>query len=152
MFVVSDTILIVFAFVFSLGVLTLDFSVFEALKRHCAEKITAQFGLYDVYFDACRTQSLELIRSLRHYEEAYCESLVDFVAETLSLPEMLLILGVSRVKRALNLRTKFPSLNNQAQMIADFYIDVARLRLWSPSPPSGPHAYRLSSRWRRRKT
>lgn len=152
MFGVSNSILIVFAFVFSLGILTLDFSVFEKLKRRCAEKISVQFGLYDVYFDVCTTQTLEMIRSLRHYEDAYCESLVDFVSETLSLPEMLLILAVSKVKRALNFRTVQPSLDAQAKMIADFYIDIARLRLWHPSPPSGPNAHRLCSRWRYRKT
>lgn len=152
MFGVSSSILIVFAFIFSLGVLTLDFSIFEKFKRQSAEKIVARFGLYDVYFDVCSTQTLEMIRSLRYYEGAYCDSLVDFVSETLSLPEMLLILGVSRVKQTLNLRGAPLNLDVQAKMIANFYIDVAKHRLWHPSPPSGPHAHRYSSRWRRRKT
>lgn len=151
MFGVDDSILIVFTVVFSLGVLTLDFTIFEKFKRNCAKTIAAQFGLYDVYFSMCSSQSLEMIRSLRYYEAAYCESLVDFVAETLSLPEMLLILGVSHFKRVLNFQAAFPKLNIQAEMIADFYIDIARLRLWHPSPPSGPHANRLCSRWRCRK-
>ena len=152
MFGVGDSILIVFAFVSSLGVLTLDFSIFERLNHKLAEKIAAQFGLYDVYFNQCSTQSLEMIRSLRYYEESYCESVVEVIAETLSLPEMFLILATASVKRALNLKTAVPSLKTQARMIANFYIDVAQLRLWSPSPPSGPYAHRLSSRWRRRKT
>lgn len=152
MFGVSNSILIVFAFVFSLGILTLDFSVFEKLKRRCADLIAQRFGLYDVYYNVCTTQSLEMIRSLRHYENDYCDSLVDFVTETLSLPEMLLILGVSHVKRVLNFKDIAPSLNAQAEMIVDFYIDVAKLRLWHPSPPTGLHAHRLCSRWRRRKT
>ncbi len=146
----SEPILLVFAGVFALGVLTLDFSIFETVKRRCAEKIAARFGLYDIYFQICSTQSLEMIRSLRYYEEAYCESLVDLVAETLSLPEMLLVLGVSHVKQRLKRGFSFPSLTDQAQTIAHFYIDVAALRLWHPSPPSGPHAQRLCSRWRRR--
>lgn len=152
MFGVSNSILIVFAFVFSLGILTLDFSVFERFKRRCAKKIARRFGLYDVYFNICTTQSLEMIQALRHYESAYCESLVDIVSETLSLPEMLLILGVSRLKTILNFNTAPPSLQAQAKMIANFYIDVAKLRLWHPSPLTGPNAHRLCSRWRRRKT
>jgi hypothetical protein len=152
MFGVSSSILIVFAFVFSLGILTLDFSVFETFKRRCAEIIATRFGLYDVYFDVCSLETLEMIRSLRHYEEAYCDSLVDVVAETLSLPEMLLILGMSHLKGLLNYRTAPLNLDAQAKMIADFYIDVARLRLWHPSPPSGPNAHRLCSRWRRRQS
>ena len=150
MFGLDDTIFFVYAGIFALGLLTLDFSVFEKLKRASAEKIAIRFGLYDVYIQTCSTESLEMIRSLRHYEGAYCESLVDLVAETLSLPEMLLILGVSDVKRLLKRRESVPSLTHQAQTIANFYIDVARLRLWCPSPPSGPHAQRRGSRWRNR--
>lgn len=150
MFGVDDSILFVFAGVFALGLFTLDFSIFGNLRRASAEKIAKRFGLYDVYFQECSTQSLEMIRSLRHYEGAYRESLVDLVAETLSLPEMLLILGISDVKQLLKRRVSVPSLTTKAQITANFYIDVVRLHLWHASPPSGPHAQRLCSRWRRR--
>lgn len=152
MFGVGDSIVVVISLVFSLGILTLEFSIFERFELKLAEKLAEQFGLYDVYFELCSSESLEMIQSLRHYETAYYDSLVELLAETLSLPEMLLILGVSKVKRVLKLGAKFPSLTAQAQTIANFYIDVARLRLWHPSPPSGPHASRLCSRWRRRMT
>ena len=150
MFGIDDTILLVFAVIFSLGILTLDFTIFDKLKRKLAEKISIQFGLYDVYFESCSSQTLEFIRELRHYEVAYCESLVDLVSETLSLPEMLLMLVVSKVKQALKKGGRFPSLTAQAQKVAHFYIDVAEYNLWQSSPPSGPHAHRLCSRWRRR--
>lgn len=150
MFGMDESILFVFAAIFALGILTLDFSVFEKLKRKLAEKVANQTGLYDVYFDVCTTQTLELIQSLRYHEDDFCESLVDLVAETLSLPEMLLILTTTRVSRVLKPVHGFPSLTAQAQSLAHFYIDVAKHRLTGMSPPSGPHAHRLSSRWRRR--
>lgn len=147
---VEDSILLVFAVVFALGILTLDFTIFDKLKRKLAKQIAIQFDLYDVYFQRCSTQTLEMIRELRHYEGAYCESLDDLVSETLSLPEMLLMLAVSKVKQALKRGPRFPSLTAQAQEVAHFYIDVAQHNLWQSSPPSGPHARRLCSRWRRR--
>ncbi len=150
MFALSDVILIVFAIVFASGILTLDFSVFETWQRALAEKVADRCGLYNIYFQLSAAQDLEMIRSLRHYETAYWESVVDVVAETLSIPEMLLILGVSRVREALNRPVSFPNLTDQALMTAHFYIDVAKHRLWQTSSPSGPHAQRLCSRWRRR--
>ena len=53
-------------------------------------------------------------------------------------------------EQALKKGGRFPSLTAQAQKVAHFYIDVAEYNLWQSSPPSGPHAHRLCSRWRRR--
>ncbi|WP_189581455.1 hypothetical protein [Litorimonas cladophorae] len=91
-----------------------------------------------------------MIRSLRHYEGAYVDNVIDMVSETLSIPEMLPILSVAKVCEVLNRLAIFPNLTAQARKTAHFYIDVAKHRLWQSSPPSGPHAQRLCSRWRRR--
>jgi len=135
---------------FGCAALSGTFPVFNNLRRRLAGNLVDRFGFLDLYFQLCTHESLEMIRELRHYESDYRESVVDFMTETLSMPEMLLVFVFGRARKGLKPDKAFPNLTDQAQSIAHFYINVVRRQLFQALPPSGPHAVRLCSRWRRR--
>jgi hypothetical protein len=86
MFSLDVFIIVILTGVFCLGVLNLDFSIFEKTQRALAKTVAEKCGLYDIYFQLSGAQYLEMPRSLRHYEVAFMDGPIDMLSETLSIP------------------------------------------------------------------